>query len=48
LTIHAECAAGTLRVIRLSDLDIQRPFQLLRLPGKTDSKAAEAFAALIG
>jgi DNA-binding transcriptional LysR family regulator len=48
LTIHAECAAGTLQVIRLSDLDIQRPFQLLRLAGRTESKAAEAFAALMG
>jgi DNA-binding transcriptional LysR family regulator len=46
LTIDNEITAGTLVVVPVVDLSIQRPLVLLRVPGKTDGPAAEAFIKL--
>ena len=47
LALETEMALGLLYLLPLSDLAITRPLHLVRLRGKSDSTAAQAFLALL-
>jgi DNA-binding transcriptional LysR family regulator len=43
LAVHAECAAGTLAVLPVAGLHIERPLHLVRRKGRRDGPALRAF-----
>ena len=48
LALRTEAEAGTLCVLPLSDLSIVRPLHVVRLHGKSESRAVSAFLTLLG
>ena len=47
LAVHAECAAGTLAVLPVAGLRIERPLHLVRRKGRRDGPALQAFCSLL-
>jgi DNA-binding transcriptional LysR family regulator len=47
LAVHAECDAGTLAVLPVAGLRIQRPLHLVRRNGRRDSPALQAFCSIL-
>jgi DNA-binding transcriptional LysR family regulator len=47
LAAHAECAAGTLAVLPVAGLRIERPFHLVRRKARRDGPALQAFCAIL-
>jgi DNA-binding transcriptional LysR family regulator len=47
LAVCAECAAGTLAVLPVAGLRIERPLHLVRRKGRRDGPALQAFCALL-
>jgi DNA-binding transcriptional LysR family regulator len=48
LAVHAECAAGTLVVLPVAGLPIERPLHLVRRKGRRDGPALQAFCGVLG
>ena len=47
LAVHAECAAGTLAVLPVAGLRIERPLHLVRRKGRRDGPALQAFCHIL-
>jgi DNA-binding transcriptional LysR family regulator len=47
LAVHAECAAGTLAVLPVAGLRIERPLHLVRRKGRRDGPALQAFCGVL-
>jgi len=47
LAVHAECAAGTLAVLPVAGLRIERPLHLVRRKDRRDGPALQAFCAVL-
>jgi DNA-binding transcriptional LysR family regulator len=47
LAVHAECAAGTLAVLPVAGLPIERPLHLVRRKGRRDGPALQAFCGVL-
>jgi DNA-binding transcriptional LysR family regulator len=47
LAVHGECAAGTLAVLPVAGLHIERPLHLVRRKGRRDGPALQAFCAVL-
>jgi DNA-binding transcriptional LysR family regulator len=47
LSVRAECAAGTLAVLPVPGLPIQRPLHLMRRKGRRDGPALQAFCTIL-
>jgi DNA-binding transcriptional LysR family regulator len=47
LAVFAECAAGTLAVLPVAGLRIERPLHLVRRKGRRDGPALQAFCAVL-
>jgi DNA-binding transcriptional LysR family regulator len=47
LAVRAECAAGTLALLPLAGLHIQRPLHLVRGKGRRDGPALQAFCGVL-
>jgi DNA-binding transcriptional LysR family regulator len=47
LAVRAECAAGTLAVLPVTGLRIERPLHLVRRKGRRDGPALQAFCAVL-
>jgi DNA-binding transcriptional LysR family regulator len=47
LAVRAECAAGTLAVLPVAELRIERPLYLVRRKGRRDGPALQAFCGLL-
>ena len=47
LSVRAECAAGTLAVLPVAGLHIERPLHLVRRKGRRDGPALQAFCAVL-
>jgi DNA-binding transcriptional LysR family regulator len=47
LAVHAECAAGTLAVLPVAGLRIERPLYLVRRKGRRDGPALQAFCGVL-
>jgi DNA-binding transcriptional LysR family regulator len=47
LAVHAECAAGTLAVLPVAGLRIERPLHLVRRKGRRGGPALQAFCAIL-
>jgi DNA-binding transcriptional LysR family regulator len=47
LAVHTECAAGTLAVLPVTGLRIERPLHLVRRKGRRDWPALEAFCGVL-
>jgi DNA-binding transcriptional LysR family regulator len=47
LSVRAECAAGTLAVLPVAGLRIDRPFHLVRRRGRRDGPALQAFCGVL-
>src|SRR5262249_60458398 len=47
LAVRAECAAGTLAVLPVAGLRIDRPLYLVRRKGRRDGRALQAFCGVL-
>jgi DNA-binding transcriptional LysR family regulator len=47
LAVHAECAAGSLAVLPVAGLRIERPLHLVRRKGRRDGPALQAFCGVL-
>jgi DNA-binding transcriptional LysR family regulator len=47
LAVHAECAAGTLAVLQVAGLRIDRPLRVVRRKGRRDGPALQAFCKIL-
>jgi len=47
LAVHAECATGTLAVLPVAGLRIERPLHLVRRKGRRDGPVLQAFCAIL-
>jgi DNA-binding transcriptional LysR family regulator len=47
LAVHAECAAGTLAVLPVAGLHVERPLHLVRRKGRRDGPALRAFCGVL-
>jgi len=47
LAVRAECAAGTLAVLPVAGLHMERPLHLVRRKGRRDAPALQAFCSIL-